>query len=119
MQERNVRTGAITSGDLSMADILDKSLLQDKQSLQNIGAIDRTARIIIGVALISVCFFVELSSTNIWLMLFPLIGIIPLLSGIMGWCPVYALFHTKSCGIDSHNACGTLPFQIQKLFSKS
>ena len=102
-----------------MADIFDKSLLQHQNALQNIGAIDRTARIIIGIAFISVCFVVEITSANVWLMLFPLVGIVPLLSGIMGWCPVYAMFHTKSCGIDSHNACGTLPFQIQKLFKKS
>lgn len=102
-----------------MADMLDKTLLQHKDALQNIGAIDRTARIIFGIALISVCFIVEISSANIWLMVFPLIGIIPLMSGIMGWCPIYAMFHTKSCGLDSHNACGTLPFQIQKLFDKT
>ena len=100
-----------------MIQFIDKSL-QHKYPLQNISAIDRTARIFIGAALISVWFFMDVNSVNIWLVLLPLIGIIPLLSGIIGWCPVHAFFNTKSCGTDSHNACGTLPFQLQRLFHK-
>jgi hypothetical protein len=100
-----------------MVEFIDKSL-QHKYPLQNISAIDRTARIVIGAALISVWFIVDISSVNMGLALLPLIGIIPLLSGIIGWCPVHALFNTKSCGTDSHNACGTLPYQISRLFHK-
>jgi hypothetical protein len=97
--------------------LIDKSL-QTKNPLQNISAIDRTARIIIGMLLISVWFVIDISTVNMWLALLPLIGIIPLMSGIMGWCPVHAMFNTKSCGTDSHNTCGTLPFQLSRLFHK-
>jgi hypothetical protein len=100
-----------------MVQFIDKSL-QHNHPLQNISAIDRTARIIIGAALISVWFVAEFSAVNMWLAALPLIGIIPLLSGIIGWCPVHALFNTRSCGTDSHNACGTFPYQLQRLFHK-
>lgn len=100
-----------------MVRFIDKSL-QHKYPLQNISAIDRTARIIIGAALISAWFVVDVNAVNIWLVLFPLVGIVPLLSGIMGWCPVHAMFNTRSCGTDAYNACGTLPYQLQKLFHK-
>ncbi|MGD8568360.1 MAG: DUF2892 domain-containing protein [Gammaproteobacteria bacterium] len=100
-----------------MVQFIDKSL-QHNHPLQNISAIDRTARIIIGAALIGVWFVAEFSSINMWLATLPLIGIIPLLSGIIGWCPVHALFNTRSCGTDSHNACGTFPYQLQRLFHK-
>ncbi|WP_455374560.1 YgaP family membrane protein [Kaarinaea lacus] len=100
-----------------MIQMIDKTL-QHKYPLQNISAIDRTARIVIGMALISALFFMDINSVNLWLVVLPLIGIVPLMSGIIGWCPVHAFFHTKSCDTDSHNQCGTLPFQIQKLFHK-
>jgi len=100
-----------------MVQLIDKSL-QHQNPLQNISAIDRTARIIMGSALISVWFFADITSANIWLVLLPLIGIVPLLSGIIGWCPVHAFFHTRSCGTDAHNTCGTLPYQLHRLFHK-
>ncbi|WP_455222336.1 YgaP family membrane protein [Kaarinaea lacus] len=100
-----------------MVQLIDKSL-QHKHPLQNISAIDRTARIIVGMALIGVWFVVDITSVNMWLALLPLIGIVPLLSGIIGWCPVNAMFNTKSCGTDSHNACGTFPYQLSRLFHK-
>lgn len=100
-----------------MIQMIDRTLLH-KYPLQNISAIDRTARIIIGMALIGASFFMEISSVNIWFVLLPLIGAIPLLSGIIGWCPVHAFFQTRSCGTDSHNRCGTLPYQYFKLFKK-
>lgn len=100
-----------------MIQMIDKTLIH-KHPLQNISAIDRTARIVIGSALISVWLFMDVSSVNIWLVLLPLIGVIPLMSGIIGWCPVHAFFHTRSCGTDKHNTCGTLPYQYHKLFHK-
>ncbi|NOZ53272.1 MAG: DUF2892 domain-containing protein [Gammaproteobacteria bacterium] len=100
-----------------MHKFIDKTL-QSPNALQNIGAIDRMARIIIGITLIGVFFIFNVSPLTLWLAILPLIGILPLISGILGWCPVYALFHTKSCGMDEHNACGTLPYQLQRLFHR-
>ena len=98
-----------------MVQFIDKSL-QNQNVLQNIGAIDRGFRIVVGGALIGSWMFLEFTTINMWLAVLPLLGAVMCLSGIIGWCPMYALFHTKSCGVDSNNPCGTLPFQLSKLF---
>lgn len=97
-----------------MASLIDKTL-QNPYALQNIGIIDRTVRIIVGLAMISVWFFYPMTALSVWIALLPLLGILPLLSGILGWCPVYAMFGTKSCGMDDRNTCGTYPDQLDHL----
>jgi hypothetical protein len=103
---------------VTMNSFTDKSL-QNTDVLQNIGAIDRTARFFIGFVMIGPMFFYEIETVNIWLAMSALLGIFPVLSGIVGWCPAYAIFGTRSCGTDEHNACGTLPFQFGRLFRLS
>jgi Protein of unknown function (DUF2892) len=49
---------------------------------KNVGTIDRSIRIIAGLALIGVA-----ATGKIW----GLVGIVPLLTGIIGWCPPYKL----------------------------
>ena len=98
-----------------MVQFIDKSL-QNKFALQNIGAIDRSFRIIVGAGMISSLLFLDFTTMNIWLAALPLVGAVMCLSGILGWCPLYALFSTKSCGGDSSNPCGTLPYQLSRLF---
>lgn len=61
--------------------------------VHNVGSIDKVVRIVIGLALLSLIFILE---GNIrWL---GLIGIVPLFTVAMGWCPAYAIFKisTKS-----------------------
>lgn len=53
---------------------------------QNVGQIDRWIRIILGVALLSLIVF--LSGGIRWI---GLIGLIPLITGILGTCPIYSL----------------------------
>ena len=101
-----------------MIQLIDKSL-QNANVLQNLSAIDRGIRIAIGAILVSTWFTVDIQSMSMLLAVLPLIGALVALSGVLGWCPVYALFGTKSCGVDSHNRCGTLPFQIKQLFKSS
>ncbi|KPK12668.1 MAG: hypothetical protein AMJ68_01095 [Acidithiobacillales bacterium SG8_45] len=51
---------------------------------QNIGPIERTLRIALGIGLLAITFLVE---TNMrW---FGLIGLVPLLTGLLGLCPTY------------------------------
>jgi Inner membrane protein YgaP-like, transmembrane domain len=97
-----------------MVQLIDKSL-QNSNALQNIGLIDRTVRIIVGAAMVSVLFFYPIGSVSLWFAGLALVGVLPLLSGILGWCPVYAMFHTKSCGTDGHNSCGTIPDQVDHM----
>lgn len=100
-----------------MKQFIDKSL-QTTYRLQNMGVIDRIIRVFVGAFMIGVGFFYPIESMNIWFALLPLLGAIPLLSGILGWCPVYALFHTKSCGRDASNPCSTFPDQLLHLFGQ-
>ena len=53
---------------------------------QNVGNLDRWIRIVLGVALLSLLVF--LSGPIRWI---GLIGLIPLVTGIINFCPIYAL----------------------------
>lgn len=59
---------------------------------QNVGGVDRTLRIIVGLVIIAAGFYFQ----SWW----GAVGIIPLLTGSMSWCPAYSLFGISSC------ACG-------------
>jgi len=56
----------------------------------NVGGIDRILRIIVGIALIALVF---VGPKTIW----GWIGIVPLATGLIGWCPPYALFGWNTC----------------------
>ncbi len=53
---------------------------------QNVGTGDRIIRIIVGLAVCSLIFIVNGNARY-----FGLLGIIPLLTGLIGWCPLYML----------------------------
>ena len=57
---------------------------------QNIHNIERIIRVIIGLALISLVFVGPQTPWG-WL------GVIPLATGIIGWCPPYALLGISTC----------------------
>jgi hypothetical protein len=58
----------------------------------NVGGIDRVVRIVAGIGLI---LFALLSSHPLhnwgWL------GVIPLATGLIGWCPAYLPFGIRTC----------------------
>ena len=64
---------------------------------RNIGSCERKVRIVGGLILISLAFF---GPANLWFLL----GAIPLLTGIIGWCPPYALL-----GINTNRPCSACP----------
>ncbi len=97
-----------------MVQLIDKSL-QTSEALQNIGLIDRAVRILVGTGMIGVWFFYPIETVSAWFAILPLLGVFPMLSGFIGWCPTYAMFHTKSCGTDEHNFCGSMPDQIDHM----
>jgi hypothetical protein len=57
--------------------------------VQNVGGIDKVARIIIGLAIIVTGFWVK----SWW----GIIGLIPLLTAVFGICPAYLPFGFKTC----------------------
>lgn len=93
---------------------IDKTL-QNPNALQNIGIIDRVSRVLVGSAMIGVWFVYPIASVSMWFALLPLLGVFPLITGILGWCPVYGMLKTKSCGSDKRNSCGTFPDQLDHL----
>jgi len=58
----------------------------------NEGAIDRILRVILGAGVLSLAF---VGPQTPWAYL----GVIPLLTGIVGFCPAYALFGINTCGV--------------------
>ena len=58
---------------------------------QNVGRIDRWIRIVIGVVLLSLVVF--LSGGIRWI---GLIGLIPLVTGLVGYCPIYSILKIKT-----------------------
>lgn len=59
----------------------------------NEGTIDRVIRVVVGLALLSLVVIGPKS-------LFGLIGLIPLLTGLIGFCPLYKLFGLNTCPLE-------------------
>ena len=58
----------------------------------NVGGIDKILRIVAGLALIALAI-AGIGSPWTW------IGVVPLLTGIVGFCPVYPLLGLSTCPI--------------------
>lgn len=61
---------------------------------RNVGTVDRVLRIIAGLALLSLLFILEGNAR--W---FGLIGLVPLLTASLSWCPLYTLFGIRTCRV--------------------
>lgn len=59
---------------------------------RNQGNLDRTLRVIVGLALLSLVFIGPQSPFG-WL------GLVPLLTGLVGTCPIYSLLGVNTCGL--------------------
>ncbi|MGD9871654.1 MAG: DUF2892 domain-containing protein [Thauera sp.] len=55
----------------------------------NVGGIDKIVRILAGIALIAWALF----GGPVWAW----IGVIPLATGLFGWCPAYTLLGMNTC----------------------
>ncbi|CAN1569227.1 Protein of unknown function DUF2892 [Paracoccaceae bacterium] len=60
----------------------------------NEGTIDRALRVAVGVALI-VWFFLD-QGQGFWHYA-KLIGAVPILTGLIGWCPLYSILGVSTC----------------------
>jgi hypothetical protein len=61
--------------------------------LKNEGTVDRALRVLFGIILLSLVF---IGPETKW----GYLGLIPLITGLVGICPVYSLLGIKTCRID-------------------
>jgi len=59
----------------------------------NEGAVDRAARIILGLAVLSLVF---VGPKSMW----GLVGVVPLLTGLVGVCPLYSLIGVSTRSVN-------------------
>jgi len=57
---------------------------------RNEGSLDRVLRVIVGLVLIALVFVGPQTPWG-W------IGLVPLLTGLIGYCPAYSLFGLRTC----------------------
>ena len=57
---------------------------------QNIHNVERVIRIVIGLIILSLVF---VGPKSLW----GLIGILPIMTGLIGWCPPYQLLGISTC----------------------
>ncbi|KUJ73733.1 hypothetical protein AVO45_14180 [Ruegeria marisrubri] len=58
--------------------------------IRNEGTIDRAARVVLGLILLSLTFT---GPQTMW----GLVGLVPLLTGLLGYCPLYRIFGLSTC----------------------
>ena len=59
----------------------------------NIGKTERVIRVLVGIGILSLAF---VGPQSPW----AYFGLVPLLTGLVGWCPPYALLHIGSARRD-------------------
>lgn len=72
--------------------MIDLSLTDQRGQLMkaNVGSIDRVLRVIVGLVLISLVFVGPQTPWG-W------IGVVPLLTALIGYCPLYSIIGVKTC----------------------
>jgi cadmium resistance protein CadD (predicted permease) len=60
----------------------------------NVGNVDRVIRFVLAALLFSLFFL--LPGDQKW---FGLLGLVPLATGLVSWCPVYKLFGVQTCSV--------------------
>ena len=60
--------------------------------IKNVGSPERLIRIVVGLALIAIVF---VGPKSVW----GWIGLVPLLTGLTGWCPPYQLLGINTCSM--------------------
>jgi len=58
----------------------------------NVGGIDRTLRIVVGIVVLALFFVLE-GNARYW----ALVGVVPLFTGLFRFCPAYSLLGMNTC----------------------
>jgi hypothetical protein len=64
--------------------------LKEQRMKTNVGGLDRVARIVVGLVLLGLTLT---GTIGVWGWL----GIVPLATGAIGWCPPYAMLGWSTC----------------------
>lgn len=59
-------------------------------ALKNLGSADRIIRIVLGIILLSLTV---VGPKSLW----GLVGLVPLLTAVIGWCPAYSIVGLRTC----------------------
>lgn len=68
---------------------------------KNVGSADRIIRIVAGVALIAFALFGPADIAWKWV---GWIGVVPLLTAVLGICPLYSIFGLRTCPMQKKSA---------------
>ena len=72
----------------------------EEQSMKaNVGGVDKILRIVVGLGLLSLILILQ-GDVRWW----GLIGLIPLLTGLVNFCPLYALLGLNTCPLKDKSA---------------
>lgn len=64
--------------------------------MKNAGTIDRSIRVVLGLILLSLVF---IGPQTLW----GWVGLVPLVTGLVGFCPLYRLIGLNTCPIKSRS----------------
>lgn len=64
---------------------------------KNVGGVDRVVRISAGLIILSLFFILD-EEYRWW----ALVGLVPLLTGAIGWCPAYLTLGIRTCEMPMH-----------------
>lgn len=67
--------------------------------MKNEGKLDRTLRVIVGLIMLSLCV---VGPQNLWGRV-GLVGLAPLLTGLLGYCPLYHILGLNTCPLEKNS----------------
>ncbi len=68
---------------------------------KNVGSADKIVRIVVGIALIAFALFGPADIGWKWV---GWIGVIPIVTALMGWCPLYSIVGIRTCPMEKKSA---------------
>ncbi len=64
---------------------------------RNEGTFDRVLRTVLGIALLAIAIF---ALANVWQWVLGAVGLILIITGLVGFCPLYRLVGLNTCAVD-------------------
>jgi hypothetical protein len=68
---------------------------------KNVGSADKIVRIVVGIALIAFALFGPADIAWKWV---GWIGVVAILTALMGWCPAYSILGLRTCPMEKKSA---------------